>query len=126
MAATKKSTAAASKRPRAVVPDLITREYTVHLHKLVHGKQFKRRAPCAVKSIRQFAQKAMKTTDVRLDPQLNKAVWGKGIRNVPHRIRVRLQRMRNDSEDAKEKLYTLVSFVPVKSFKGLQTEVVQD
>jgi large subunit ribosomal protein L31e len=60
----------------------------------------------------------MRTKDIRLDPKLNKAVWNKGIRNVPHRIRIRLSRRRNDAEDAKEKLYTHVSHVPVTSFKG--------
>ena len=39
-------------------------------------------------------------------------------RNVPFRLRVRLARKRNDDDDAKEKLYTLVSHVPVSSFKG--------
>jgi large subunit ribosomal protein L31e len=121
-----KTQMATSKRPRASVPDLVTREYTIHLHKYVHGKQFKRRAPTSVKAIRQFAQRVMKTQDVRLDPQLNKAVWAQGIRNVPHRIRVRLARLRNDADDAAEKLYTLVTYVPVKSFKELQTEVIHD
>ena len=71
----------------------------------------------------------MKTSDVRLDVKLNKALWAKGIRNVrrtrspgsfalvrrsavlsadflcmsqvPRRIRVQIQRKRNDDEDAK-------------------------
>lgn len=60
----------------------------------------------------------MGTADVRLDPSLNKAVWSHGIKKVPHRIRVRIARKRNDDEDAKEKLYSYVSFVPVTSFKG--------
>lgn len=60
----------------------------------------------------------MKTTEVRLDPGLNKAVWSTGVKNVPHRIRVRLSRKRNDAEDAKEKMYTYVEHVPVSSYKG--------
>ncbi|KAJ3110051.1 60S ribosomal protein L31 [Phlyctochytrium bullatum] len=104
----------------------VTREYTIHLHKHLHGRTFKKRAPTAVKVIRKFAEKAMGTTDVRLDPSLNKEVWKQGIKNVPHRIRVRLARKRNDAEDAKEKLYTLVTAVPVTSFKGLETQNVDD
>ena len=61
----------------------------------------------------------MFTEDVRLDPKLNKMIWSHGIKNVPHRIRVRLERKRNDDEDAKNKLYTLVTYVPVTSFKGI-------
>lgn len=41
------------------------------------------------------------TEDVRVDVKLNKAVWSKGIRNVPKRVRVQISRKRNDNEDAK-------------------------
>lgn len=68
----------------------------------------------------------MGTSDVRLDPTLNKQVWSKGVKTVQHRIRVRLARKRNDDEDAKEKLYTYVTYVPVTSFKGLETQVVDE
>merc|ERR1711998_608341 len=50
----------------------------------------------------------MGTEDVRVDVKLNKYLWSKGIRAVPYRCRVRLSRRRNDDEEAKEKLYTLV------------------
>lgn len=116
----------AEKRKRPTVADVVTRETTIHLHKYVHGRAFKKRAPTAIKAIRNSAQKLMGTSDVRIDPSLNKAVWGCGIRNVPHRLRVRFSRRRNDDEDAKEKLYTVVSHVRVVSFKGLQTETVDE
>ena len=32
--------------------------------------------------VKKFAQKTMKTSDVRVDVKLNKAIWSKGIRNV--------------------------------------------
>ena len=60
----------------------------------------------------------MGTTDVRIDPSLNKAVWARGVKGVGHRIRVRLSRKRNDDEDAKDKLYTHVTFVAATKFKG--------
>merc|ERR1719379_1986093 len=68
----------------------------------------------------------MFTKDVRIDTKLNKAIWSQGVRNVPKRIRVRFSRKRNEDEDAKEKMFTLVQHVPVESFKGLQTEIVRD
>merc|ERR1719396_63351 len=68
----------------------------------------------------------MTTKDVRIDTKLNKFLWSNGVRNVPRRVRVRLSRKRNEDEDATEKMYALVQHVPVESFKGLQTEVVQD
>ena len=81
--------------------DAVTREYTINLHKRIHKTSFKERAPKAMKQIRQFAQKAMGTSDVRLDVKLNKAVWSQGIRSVPTRVRVVISRRRNDDEDAK-------------------------
>merc|ERR1711939_1032490 len=99
------------RKTRSALTDVVAREYTIHLHTKVHGEGFKHRAPSAVKAVRTFAQKAM---------------GGKGIKNVPHRLRVRLHRKRNDNEDAPadEKLYTQVSVVPTTDFKGLQTTVV--
>jgi large subunit ribosomal protein L31e len=107
-------------------PDLITRDYTIQLSKRVYKKQFKKRAPTAVKEIRKFAQKAMGTADIRIDTNLNKFIWKSGVKNVPTRVRVRLSRKRNDDEDADEKLYTLAQLVEVSSFKGLQTENVEE
>jgi large subunit ribosomal protein L31e len=81
--------------------DVVTREYTVNLHKRVHKTSFKKKAPKAVKQIREFAAKMMGTKDVRLDVKLNKAVWSQGVKNVPHRVRIVVSRRRNDDEDAK-------------------------
>lgn len=68
----------------------------------------------------------MGTSDVRIDTKLNKEIWKTGVRNVPHRVRVRLSRKRNDDDDAKEPLYTLASWVPVSSTKGLQTVTIEE
>mmetsp|Transcript_6899 Transcript_6899/g.16252 ORF Transcript_6899/g.16252 Transcript_6899/m.16252 type:complete len:122 (+) Transcript_6899:94-459(+) len=103
-----------------------TRDYTIHLHKHMQKISFKKRAPRAVRVVRQFATKVMSTKDVRIDTKLNKFLWSNGVRNVPRRVRVRLSRKRSEDEEAKEKLFTLVQHVPVESFKGLQTENVQD
>uniref|UniRef100_A0A6N2L3Z5 60S ribosomal protein L31 n=8 Tax=Salix TaxID=40685 RepID=A0A6N2L3Z5_SALVM len=108
--------------------EVVTREYTINLHKRLHGCTFKKKAPKAIKEIRKFAQKAMKTTDVRVDVKLNKHIWSRGIRSVPRRVRVRVARKRNDEEDAKEEFYSLVtvSELPPEGFKGLGTKVIDD
>ncbi|KAK1908498.1 60S ribosomal protein L31 [Pyrenophora teres f. teres] len=116
----------AGKTGRSAIADVVAREYTIHLHKRVHGVSFKKRAPKAVKEIRAFAKQAMGTNDVRLDPQLNKKVWESGIKGVPFRLRVRISRKRNDEEGAKEKLYSYVQAVNVKDPKGLHTQIVED
>lgn len=142
------------KKGKSAINEVVTREYTVNLHKRLHGVGFKKRAPRAIKEIRKFAEKQMGTPDVRIDTRLNKQLWSKGIRynrnathaqsqllrasfknkticfffyftrNVPFRVRVRLSRRRNDDEDSANKLYTLVTYIPVGTFKGLQTENV--
>merc|ERR1712044_7416 len=108
-------------KKKSVTSEVVTREYTVNVHKRIHGIGFKKRAPRALKEIRQFAAKQMGTPDVRIDTRLNKHMWSKGIRNVPYRVRVRLARKRNEDEDSPHKLYTLVTYVPVTTFKGSQT-----
>ncbi|KAL1988334.1 hypothetical protein VTN96DRAFT_10017 [Rasamsonia emersonii] len=120
------NTKAGKKGGRSAIADVVTREYTINLHKRVHGVTFKKRAPRAIKAIRDFTEKAMGTKDVRLDPQLNKKVWESGIKGVPRRIRVRISRKRNDEEGAKEKLYSYVQAVNVKNPKGLSTTVVEE
>ena len=137
LSATPLTTTIEQGKTRSALQDVVTREYTIHLHKLVHGRSFKKRAPTAVKSVVAFAQREMGTTDVRIDPKLNQALWARGIKSVPHRIRVKLEReytlhsesivswlthltdtgKRNDEENAKEKLYTFATFVPTASFK---------
>ncbi|XP_075510962.1 large ribosomal subunit protein eL31-like [Primulina tabacum] len=108
--------------------EVVEREYTINLHKRLHGCTFKKKAPTAIKEIRKFAQKAMGTTDVRVDVKLNKQIWSRGIRSVPRRIRVRVSRKRNDDEDAKEELYSLVTvaIIPEGGLKGLGTVVIAD
>merc|ERR1712157_383695 len=91
--------------------EAVTREYTINLHKRLHGITFKNRARRAIKEIRTFAQKEMKTSDVRLDVKLNRAVWSNGVKNVPRRLRIQIQRRRNDDEDATEQMYSYVTAV---------------
>ncbi|KAG7943446.1 hypothetical protein I3843_15G039300 [Carya illinoinensis] len=86
------------------------------------GCTFKKKAPKALKEIRKFSQKAMGTTDVRVDAKLNKYIWSCGIRSVPRRVCVRVARKRNDEEDAKEEFYSLVTVTkaPPDDFRDLE------
>merc|ERR1719502_626851 len=98
---------------KSVRNELVTREFTINLHKRLHSTTFKKRAPRAIRAIKKFATQMLQTTDVRIHPQLNRAVWSKGIKNVPHRLRVRCERKRNEDEDAKEQLFTVVTHIIV-------------
>ena len=108
-------------KKKKVTNEVITKECTINVHKRIHGIGFKKRAPRAIKAVRQFAEKMMGTPDVRIDTRLNKHLWSKGVRNVPYRVRVRLARKRNDDEDSVHRLYTLVTYVPCTTFKGTCT-----
>merc|ERR1711937_853921 len=112
-------------RKRTAIKEVVTREYTVNLHKRIHKIGRKFRAPKAVKAIRAFAVKEMGTQDVRIDADLNKQLWTNGSANPQKRIRVRLARKRNDDEESTHKLYTLVTWVPVDTYKSLQTTNVE-
>ncbi len=109
-------------------------ETTINLHKRLHGVSFKNRAPRAVREIKKFAAALMSTRDVRVDADVNKFVWSKGVRNVPFRVRVRLERRRNEEEDGADKMVTFVEFVDVApleggrkpSFKGLATKAIKE
>merc|ERR1711934_321507 len=99
------------------------RDYTLNMHKRLQGIQFKKRAPKCIKIMRKFAQKEMFTKDVRIDTELNRHVWMKGIRNVPRKIRVRVSRKRNEDEDAKEKFYCVIHYLDEEDFDQGTTKV---
>lgn len=68
------------RKGKSAINEVVTREYTVNLHKRLHGVGFKKRAPRAIKEIRKFAEKQMGTPDIRVDTRLNKFLWSKGVR----------------------------------------------
>ncbi|XP_042488697.1 60S ribosomal protein L31-like [Macadamia integrifolia] len=115
-------------KSKGIKEEVVTRDYTVNLHKWLHGCTFKKMAPKAIKEIRKLAKKAMGIKDVRVDVKLSKHVWSRGIRSVPRRVRVRIARKRNDDEDAKEELYSLVTVaeIPAEGLKGLGTKIIEE
>jgi large subunit ribosomal protein L31e len=96
---------------------------TVNLHKLTHRTQFKKKAPRALKEIRNLVAKLMKTDDVRIDSRLNQFIWSNGIRNLPKKVRVRISRKRNEDEaEKKTEWYSLVQHIDVDDFGARLTE----
>uniref|UniRef100_A0A8I3VYF1 60S ribosomal protein L31 n=1 Tax=Callithrix jacchus TaxID=9483 RepID=A0A8I3VYF1_CALJA len=55
------------KKGRSAINEVVTREYTINMHRHIHGVGFKKRAPRALKEIRKFSVKEMGTTDVLID-----------------------------------------------------------
>ena len=50
-----------AERNKAKSSDIVTRDYTIHMNKRLHGITFKNRAPRALKEIKKFATKMMGT-----------------------------------------------------------------
>ncbi|KAM8963720.1 large ribosomal subunit protein eL31-like [Lycaon pictus] len=125
MAPTKKG-GEEKKKGHSAINEVVTREYTINIHKCTHGMDFKKHAPQALKEIWKFAVKEMGTPDVCIDTRLNHTLWAKGIRNVPYRIHVQLSRKHNVDEYSPNKPYMLVTHVPVTTFKNLQAVNVDE
>ena len=65
-------------------PKEVTVERTINLHTVLRNQaSIKRKAPRAVRHIKDEVKKFMNTSDVRIDADLNKYLWSQGIRNPP-------------------------------------------
>ena len=80
------------KKGHSTIKEVVTREHTTHIHKYIHGVGFKKRAPRTLKEIQKFALNEMGTPDACIDTRLTKAIWAKGIRNIPYGICVVVQK----------------------------------
>lgn len=67
-------------KKKSAINEVLSRVYTINLHKRLHGIRFKKRAPRAISEIRKFSMQQMGTEDVRIDENVNKQVWSRGIR----------------------------------------------
>lgn len=86
MAPTKKG---GKKKCHSAISNVVRRKYTIFIHKHIHAVGFKKRAPWALREIWKFVMKVMGTPVVCIDIRLSKAVWAKGIRNIPYHIHMR-------------------------------------
>ncbi|MFL6338968.1 MAG: 50S ribosomal protein L31e [Nitrososphaeraceae archaeon] len=66
-----------------------TRVYTINLGKAWITAQHKR-TDRVVNMIREFAEKHMKSTDIKLDQDLNRQLWSRGKTNPPRKVRVKM------------------------------------
>ncbi|XP_060032616.1 large ribosomal subunit protein eL31-like [Erinaceus europaeus] len=115
MAPTKKGS---KKKGLSAINEVATQKY-INIHKRIQGVGFKKRTLWALNAIQKFSIKEMGIPDVRIDTRLTRAVWAKGIR-------ILLSRKRIEDEDSPNKLYTLVTYVLVTTFKNLQSVNVNE
>ncbi len=67
---------------------LIERTYNVPLRKEYRKAPRWKRTPKAVKALKQFLEKHMKSDNVNLDGSVNTQLWKHGMKNPPHHIKV--------------------------------------
>ncbi len=86
----------------------LSRVYTINLSKVWLAPRI-RRTKRAINMIREFAQRHMKSDDVKIDRSLNEVMWKRGIRKPPRKIRVKMVKDEDDvvtvslySEEVKE------------------------
>ena len=65
------------------------RVYTINLGKVWLSPN-NQRAKRAINMIREFTEHHMKTGQIKIDQDLSHAIWEKGIRSPPRKIRVRM------------------------------------
>ena len=64
------------------------RIYTIPLRDVKNVPRTKR-SPRAMRYIREFIQKHMKTEDVIIDQAVNEKIWERGIEKIPSKIKVK-------------------------------------
>ena len=69
----------------------LERVYTIPLGK-VKLSQSQHRAVRAINMIREFARHHMKVETIKIDEELAREMWARGVRNPPRKVRVRMSK----------------------------------
>ncbi|KAI5187892.1 large subunit ribosomal protein L31e [Nematocida homosporus] len=97
---------------------------TVNLWRLVKNCSHTYWADYAVMKLRKEIQRQFGTKqEVKLDMDLNKAIWSRGRKHLPTRLRIEVSRRPSLKDNTKTELF--LKHVIVPSFKGLQAESIQ-
>jgi len=75
---------------------VMERIYTIPLRDVKNGPRTKR-AQKAIRYIRSFLEKHMKSEDVIIDGALNEKIWERGIEHIPSKIRVKADKQDDGS-----------------------------
>lgn len=77
------------------VEENITRVYTINLGRAWITPEY-RRTDRVVNMIREFAEKHMKSGEIKLDQDLNRQIWSRGKTNPPRKVRVKMVKDEDD------------------------------
>ncbi|ABR54977.1 Ribosomal protein L31e [Methanococcus vannielii SB] len=65
------------------------RIYTIPLRDVTNKSPTTKRAPRAIRAIRAFLMKHMKSDVVKLDNSINEKVWERSLNKIPAKVRVK-------------------------------------
>ena len=68
---------------------ILERTYTIPLFPKLNSTPRTKRAPRAMRLIREFIVKHMKSEDILMDQAVNEFIWSRGIKKPPRKISVR-------------------------------------
>ena len=77
----------------STISEVVTREYTINIHKCIHGVGFKKCAPQALQESQKLAMKEMGTPDVHTD-KAQQSCLGQSNKEMSH-TGMQLSRKRN-------------------------------
>ena len=77
------------------VEDTLARIYTINFSKAWLTPKHKR-TDRVINMIKEFAVKHMKSTQIKIDQELNRYIWEKGKTNPPRKVRVRIIKDEDD------------------------------
>ena len=77
-----------AKKKEETSKPVLERNYIIPLRKETLKVPFEAKANKAVKTVRNFISKHMKSSDVKLGKYLNLKIWEHGMKNPPHHVKV--------------------------------------
>lgn len=84
------------------IEDNLARIYTINFSKAWLTPKHKR-TDRVINMIKEFATKHMKSSQIKIDQELNRYIWEKGKTNPPRKVRVRI--VKDDDEQVIVSLY---------------------
>ena len=75
---------------------ILERTYTIPFYPKLNSIPRTKRAPRAMRMIREFIVRHMKSDDILIDPLINEYIWSRGIKKPPRRISVLAKKSDDD------------------------------
>ena len=117
----------------------IERTYNIPLRKEYRKVPGWKRTKKAVKALREFLIKHMKSDNVKLSPELNEKMWNHGIRNPPHHIKITVTKdaegvvnadlfdkkvKKEDKKTVKKEIKVETKETPLEEIKSVETKEI--